>query len=49
MKAVALTTTLPAEAFAGFDNLIAVHPDFTTLALADLTTAFERAQQKARP
>jgi beta-phosphoglucomutase len=49
MKAVALTTTLPAEAFAGFDNLIAVCPDFTTLALADLTTAHERAHQKARP
>ena len=49
MQAVALTTTLPADAFAEFDNLIAVRPDFTTLALADLTTAHERAQQKARP
>jgi beta-phosphoglucomutase len=47
MKAVALTTTLPAEAFAEFDNLIAIAPDFTTLALAALTTAYQRAQQKA--
>ncbi|CAN5356226.1 beta-phosphoglucomutase family hydrolase [soil metagenome] len=28
MKAVALTTTLPAEAFAAFDNIIAIAPDF---------------------
>ncbi|MES3013851.1 MAG: HAD family phosphatase [Pseudomonadota bacterium] len=48
MQAVALTTTLAAEAFASFDNLIAIAPDFTTLALADLTTAHQkRAQQKA--
>lgn len=47
MKAVALTTTLHADAFAGFENLIAIAPDFTTLALADLTTAFKSAQQKA--
>jgi beta-phosphoglucomutase len=47
MKAVALTTTLPAEAFAEFDNLIAVAPDFTTLALAALTTAHVSAQKKA--
>jgi beta-phosphoglucomutase len=48
MHAVALTTTLPAEQFAAFDNLIAIAPDFTTLALADLTTAhLTRAQQKA--
>lgn len=33
MKAVALTTTLPASAFAGFDNLLAIAADFTTLAL----------------
>ena len=39
MKAVALTTTLPAEAFAGFDNLIAVAPDFTSLALSELIRA----------
>lgn len=31
MRAVALTTSLPAEAFAEFDNLIAVVPDFTAL------------------
>lgn len=33
MKAVALTTTLPASAFAEFDNLLAIAADFTTLAL----------------
>ena len=50
MKAVALTTTLAARHFAEFDNLIAIAPDFTTLALADLTTAFTKsAQQKAPP
>jgi HAD superfamily hydrolase (TIGR01509 family) len=37
MQAVALTTTLAAEHFDAFDNLIAIAPDFTTLALADLT------------
>ncbi|HEY8709642.1 MAG TPA: HAD family phosphatase [Burkholderiaceae bacterium] len=39
MKAVALTTTLSAEAFAAFDNLIAVAPDFTSLALSELIRA----------
>ena len=34
MRAVALTTTLPAEAFAGFDNLIAIAKDFTALEAA---------------
>lgn len=33
MQAVALTTTLPASAFAEFDNLLAIAADFTTLAL----------------
>ncbi|MFM9914326.1 MAG: HAD family hydrolase [Rhizobacter sp.] len=33
MQAVALTTTLPASAFAGFDNLLAIAADFTSLAL----------------
>jgi len=47
MKAVALTTTLAAEHFSEFDNLIAIAPDFTTLTLEDLTKAFERAQPKA--
>jgi len=37
MQAVALTTTLAAEHFDAFDNLIAIAPDFSTLALADLT------------
>lgn len=31
MRSVVLTTTLPAEAFAGFDNVIAIAPDFTAL------------------
>ena len=42
MQAVALTTTLGAEAFAGFDNILAIAPDFTTLALADLIQQHER-------
>jgi beta-phosphoglucomutase len=33
MQAVALTTTLPASAFAEFDNLLSIAADFTTLAL----------------
>lgn len=33
MRCVALSTTLGAEAFAGFDNLIATVPDFTGLIL----------------
>jgi beta-phosphoglucomutase len=37
MRAVALTTTLPAEAFAGYSNLVAIAADFTTLQLAALT------------
>jgi beta-phosphoglucomutase-like phosphatase (HAD superfamily) len=48
MKAVALTTTLPADAFASFDNLIAVAPDFTSLALSTLTEA-HRTAHKAAP
>ena len=52
MRAVALTTTLAAEHFASFDNIIAIAPDFTTLALADLMRQHHgahptRAQQKA--
>ncbi len=43
MRAVALTTTLGAEHFVSFDNLIAVAPDFTTLALADLKRQREAA------
>ncbi|HEY9239042.1 MAG TPA: HAD family phosphatase [Burkholderiaceae bacterium] len=39
MQAVALTTTLAPEHFTAFDNLIAIAPDFTTLALAELTRA----------
>jgi beta-phosphoglucomutase-like phosphatase (HAD superfamily) len=31
MCAVALTTTLPAKAFTGFANVLAIHPDFESL------------------
>ena len=47
MKAVALTTTLPADAFAGHDNVIAIAPDFTRLALPDLQRAHQEAHQDA--
>jgi beta-phosphoglucomutase len=36
MKAVALTTTLPAGAFSDFDNIVAIAPDFTTIDLSEL-------------
>jgi len=36
MRAVVLTTTLPAEAFAEFDNVITIVPDFSQLSLDDL-------------
>ncbi len=39
MKAVVLTTTLPADAFAGFDNVIAVAADFLQLDAAALGRA----------
>ena len=42
MKAVALTTTLGAEAFAGFDNLIAIAADFTAL---DHSSLFQTHRQ----
>lgn len=38
MRAVALTTTLPADAFASYPNLIAIAADFTTLDVAELTS-----------
>jgi len=47
MRAVALTTTLPADQFAAFDNLIAIAPDFTTLTLAGLTKAGPSTPPKA--
>lgn len=47
MKAVALTTTLPAAAFAEFDNLIAIAADFTTLALDALQVAYKKAPHDA--
>jgi beta-phosphoglucomutase len=37
MRAVALTTTLPAAAFASFDNIIATRPDFESLDPTALT------------
>lgn len=36
MRAVVLTTTMPAEAFAGFDNVIAIARDFTPFSLDTL-------------
>jgi HAD superfamily hydrolase (TIGR01509 family) len=39
MAAVALTTTLPAEAFGHFDNLRAAHPDFLDLDLERLVAS----------
>ena len=47
MKAVALTTTMPADAFAGYDNLIAVAPDFRSLALDSLKLAHKKAHHDA--
>ncbi len=47
MKAVALTTTLPADAFAEYDNLIAIAPDFTSLALPALKLAHQKAHHDA--
>ena len=37
MRAVALSTSLPATAFAGFENLIRTLPDLRGLDLRDLT------------
>ena len=39
MRAVVLTTTLPAAAFAGFDNVICIAPDFCALSVAALFAA----------
>ncbi|MEP7294633.1 MAG: HAD family phosphatase [Burkholderiales bacterium] len=47
MKAVVLTTTLPADAFAAFDNVIAIAPDFSRLALHELQRAHQKAHQDA--
>lgn len=44
MAAIALTTTLQASAFAGFDNLIASVPDFTSI---DLDRILARARKVA--
>jgi beta-phosphoglucomutase len=45
MKAVALTTTLGPDAFAEFDNVIAIAADFTTLAPAPLAAAFQQKRE----
>ncbi len=47
MQAVALTTTLPADAFAGFGNLIAIAADFTSLTLSELTKRHQQANLQA--
>ena len=39
MRAFALTTTLPAEAFAAYDNLIGIAPDFSGLSATTLATS----------
>jgi beta-phosphoglucomutase-like phosphatase (HAD superfamily) len=39
MKAVVLTTTLPAEAFAEFDNVIHIASDFSQLTMDELFPA----------
>jgi HAD superfamily hydrolase (TIGR01509 family) len=39
MRCVVLTTTLPAEAFAGFDNVIAIASDFSALDIDALFSA----------
>jgi beta-phosphoglucomutase len=53
MKAVALTTTLAADDFKGFDNLIAVAADFNALNLSELIDshrmANDIAHKKATP
>jgi beta-phosphoglucomutase family hydrolase len=36
MPTVVLTTTLPADAFTGYDNVIAIAPDFTELSVDEL-------------
>jgi beta-phosphoglucomutase len=49
MPAVALTTTLAASAFAAFDNLLAVVPDFSAAELRDLRELRERREQLELP
>lgn len=39
MRCVVLSTTLPADAFGGFDNVIRIAPDYTELAADDLFAA----------
>ena len=47
MRAVALTTTLQAQAFDAYDNLIAHAPDFTTIDLSALLAAHPKAPHDA--
>ena len=49
MLAVALATTLVAAHFEAFDNLLAIAPDFTTLAPAGLMRQHESARLKRPP
>lgn len=48
MKAVALTTTMPAAGFESFDNLLAIAADFNGLSLAELSAAPGCAHPGAR-
>ena len=43
MRAVALTTTMPADAFTGFDNVLTIVPSFVSLQLSHLTKADRHA------
>jgi HAD superfamily hydrolase (TIGR01509 family) len=47
MRAVVLTTTLPAEAFAEFDNVICIAPDFSALDIDALFAAEARSTAAA--
>ena len=49
MRAVALTTTLPASAFSGFDNVIAIAADFTDPALMNMIPNLTSTFAKAKP
>ena len=43
MRAVALTTTMPADAFTGFDNVLTIVPSFVSVQLPHLTKADRHA------
>ncbi|HEX6703392.1 MAG TPA: HAD family phosphatase [Albitalea sp.] len=46
MPAVALTTTLPAEEFQAFDNVLTIVPDFSSLELAALDRAAHKKETR---